>query len=222
MVRFGYSSSLAYKNYGAGEGNIFVGGALDISRLIDEKREASRWRLGIMRITEDGTNPSKGAAISYINNREDEADIAAFAPIIDHMHLDDSSLAGEEWLIGSTKSFDPAQAGEQVFLFKVKLDPTTHAPSETLTCIKIFELGKTGYITAVKPSLDGQGRLHFTYYNPDHDGTFYVQYGWDLVDQQEMISFRVSDNVIQPFRGAFVGTKMARSLEFDSRQVDHW
>ena len=67
LVRFGYSSVLGYKNYGTDTGNIFIGGAIDINRLTANSQNAN-WRLGIMRITEDGNAPAQGEVIYYINN----------------------------------------------------------------------------------------------------------------------------------------------------------
>ena len=107
MERFGYSASLVYKDWGtADSGNLLVGGALDYSRWTGNESNIN-WRLAIMRITEDGGSPASGDLITYLDQENTNTDLSGNAPYIDHMHLDDQSVAGEEWLIGTTKSYDP-------------------------------------------------------------------------------------------------------------------
>jgi len=58
-------------------------------------------------------------------------------PFIDHMQLDDSSVAGEEWLFGTTKSKTFGDAGDFIYPWKVKLD-ANHDPDPTTA--KVFKI----------------------------------------------------------------------------------
>ena len=76
---------------------------------------------------EDGTSPIN--SVFHIKQREwhtTEAD----APYIDHMHLDDTTFPGEEWLFGSSRSVKRVASGDFIYLWKVKLD-ANHNPDPT-------------------------------------------------------------------------------------------
>ena len=92
MPVHGYGASLVYKDWGANEANIIIGGAFDIYAGNDQKQ----WRTGIMRITEDGANPLTGSPMTYFDQIDGiTGDMQSNVPYIDHLHLDDQSVAGE-------------------------------------------------------------------------------------------------------------------------------
>ena len=120
-------------------GNLIAGGAIDYSR-ITSTNQPTKWRLAFARISEDGENPSNGDPVHFFNYSDEEDDeddsdnLKDKTPLIDQLHLDDTSTPGEEWLIGSARSYDLSKAGEYSYVFKVKLD-ANHVPSaDGLAC----------------------------------------------------------------------------------------
>ena len=55
---YGYSGTLVYKNYGAGQANLFAAGSID-STFTDTGTKD--WKLGVTRLTESGTTSTNGA-----------------------------------------------------------------------------------------------------------------------------------------------------------------
>lgn len=97
---FGFSASLVYKDFGGGNADIIVGGALDEYGTKWNKE----WRLGITFIKDDGSLDG-GQTSFYIKQSSGDGD-STYSPYIDHMHLEEDSVPGEDWLFGSTRSLD--------------------------------------------------------------------------------------------------------------------
>ena len=102
----------------------------------DEKK----WAITIVRLKDNGhivqdTDPDF-SNVFHIVQEEWETD-PEFAPIVDHMHLDDSD--GVEWLFGSTRAWTEGYSVEgRVYLWKVKLDFLNHDPDPAaLVCFKL-------------------------------------------------------------------------------------
>ena len=152
MPMFGFSASLVYKDFGNYDGNILVGGAIDYNKN-ENASDTPKWRLGIMRITESGNTPHNGDSIVYLGQSSETGDWSGHAPYIDHMHLDDKSVVGEDWLFGTAKSSDPAQSGDLAYIFKVLLDDHAHSPTQDSLVLKKLELSSSGYVVAVLQTL---------------------------------------------------------------------
>lgn len=120
---FGYSTNLVYKNYGAGQANIFVGGSADKTHL--SNGDNKEWVLSITRLTEAGV-----AANAFLISTEGTTPVTKENehPYIDHMHLDDTTYPGEEWLFGSTRNNKFNKEGEEIHFWKMKLDSVSHDP----------------------------------------------------------------------------------------------
>lgn len=85
-------------------------------------------------MNEDGTTPANSVFhINVLEWLENEND----APYIDHMHLDDTTFPGEEWLFGSSKSRRVNIAGDFIWLWKVKLDVNHDPDPTTLTVFNV-------------------------------------------------------------------------------------
>ena len=124
------------------------------------------------------------------------------------MHLDDTSHLGEEWLFGSTRSHDFASMGDWVYLWKVRLDPTTHNPdSSTLICIKIVAgraFGAGAFITGLKSTLEANGDLHLTYLKHDSDLHYFI-IDWTTGDMKKSTEVLQKLSKTDPVRVVFVG-----------------
>lgn len=127
---YGYSGTLVYKNYGAGQANLFVAGSIDSTYTSTNNKD---WKLGVTRLTESGTTSTNGAFL--IEAKSGGFDKHNEHPWINHMHIDDVSIPGEEWLFGSTEYNKNNRAGEEVYLWKVKLDASHNPDPAQLTCI---------------------------------------------------------------------------------------
>ena len=123
------------------------------------------------------------------------------------MHLDDTSHSDEEWLFGSTRSHDFASMGDWVYMWKVRLDPTTHNPdSSTLVCIKIgTAIGSTGFITGLKPALETNGNLHLSYLKHDTD-LYYFIIDWTTGAGKKSTEVLQKLSKINPVNVVFVGS----------------
>ena len=118
------------------------------------------------------------------------------------MHLDDQSIAGEEWLFGTAKSYDPDRSGEYMYIFKVKLDATSHAPVDTgLVLKKITSIAAPGYVVAVKLTLVS-GEVHLVYV-ADTGDVFYMTWDWSSASSN---SVKLYKNVEFPVAGTFIGS----------------
>jgi len=98
-------------------------------------------------------------------------------PYIDHMHLDDTGAV--EILFGSSRSNERMNSGDQIHIWKVNLDPTTHNPipgSLTVTHIKIDDMKDQSHIIALKPVLVN-GELHGMWWKEDKK-IFYWKHDW--------------------------------------------
>ena len=199
MPVHGYSASLVYKDWGANEANLIIGGAFDIYAGSDQKK----WRTGIVRITEDGANPPTGSPMTHFDQVDGSTgDISSNGPYIDHLHLDDQSVAGEEWLFGTTKSYDPAQSGTELYIFKVRLDATLHQPTDGLVLKKVNGVASPGHVIAVKPTMVA-GEIHFV--SNDSSGNIWY-FTWDFAASTADGVQLYSDTSVSSM-GAFVGTK---------------
>ena len=78
---FGYSATLVYKNYGTGQANLFVGGALDLN---NKAGTAPRFYLGITRVLENGNSNASSTFLIRVETVQLEVD----PNYIDHMFLD--------------------------------------------------------------------------------------------------------------------------------------
>lgn len=146
--------------------------------------------------------PTSGAIITYLDQEIVTTDISDRAPYIDHMHLDDQSIGGEEWLIGTAKSYDPDRSGEYLYVFKVKLDPTTHAPIDSgLVLKKISNIAAPGYVVAVRPTLVS-GEVHLVYVT-DIGDVFYMTWDWSSASSNAV---KLYENVEFPVAGTFIGS----------------
>ena len=162
---FGLSSTLVYKNYCVTCANIFVGGA--------NKNSKNDWTHAVTRMTE------AGVATTLFHLDQDVGDDGKH-PFIDHMHLDDSSVAGEEWLFGTTKSKDSGAAGDFIYPWKVKLD-ANHDPDPTTSFVSKIEnndIDNEGYIIGIKPTLVG-GDMHGVWHRSDKK-IYYFYYDWTI------------------------------------------
>ena len=95
---FGYSTALVYRNYGAGQANLFVGGTNDWSH-ITAGGQTKKWTLSVMRLTEAGQSPP-----NQVFHLDQAANLGGHndplnAPTIDHMALDDATNV----LFGTTR-----------------------------------------------------------------------------------------------------------------------
>ena len=159
---YGFAGALVHKNYCSRYcANVFIGGANDISYMT--AGDEQKWALTIMRIKDDGTvdlDPNYPNLFHII--QEEWEDQPSSAPVIDHMHLDDS---GVEWLYGSTRAWTEGYQGpSKVYLWKVKLDLDHDPDPNELTCVKLQNSAASDstyqdQIIGLKPSLV-DGKLH--------------------------------------------------------------
>ena len=139
---FGFSGAILHKDYGAGQPNIFVGGSIDQSYTTSTSTTKS-WSIAIMRLKEDGQASATEDSMFYITQDYMLTidDSPQYAPIVDHMYLDDTSTPGEEWLFGSSIAWtegrdDLTNDGGRVFIWKVKLDANHNPDPSFLSCVK--------------------------------------------------------------------------------------
>lgn len=195
---FGFSASLVYKDFGDGTADLIVGGALDQYGTKWDKE----WRLGIAFINDNGSLDG-GKNTFYIRHSTSDGDPSS-SPYIDHMHLEEVSVPGEDWLFGSTRSLDVTQSGDHVYFWKVKLDAATHRPvSSGQVCTKVQTGGiaSTGHVIAVKPTWVG-GSMHFVWTDGDNNGLYYGIYNWVSTTST---SIKLYDNIIQATSAVFTG-----------------
>ena len=80
-------------------------------------------------------------------------------------------------MIGTAKSYDPSKTGDYMYIFKLRLDGTSHAPISTgMNLRKIGDIKKPGYVLAVKPSLVS-GDVHLVY-TDDGKKVWYMIWDW--------------------------------------------
>jgi len=154
---WGYSASIVYKNYGAGQPNLFVGGSIDEN---PENNNNKSWRPAIMRLKEDGTS---GLNADFLIQSELYTDESK-SPYIDNMHLDDT-VSGEEWLFGTTRNLDIGNTAKEILFWKCDLDPITHNPRDdnmVVTHLRDGQIENHGWIIGVKPTLVN-GDMHLLY-----------------------------------------------------------
>ena len=181
---FGLSSTLVYKNYCVTCANIFVGGA--------NKNSANLWTHAVTRMTEAGVATT---IFQLDQNVKDDGK----HQFIDHMHLDDSSVAGEEWLFGTTKSKNFGAGGDFIYPWKVKLD-ANHDPDPATAFVSKIEnndIDNNSHIIGIKPTLVG-GVMHGVWHRNDKK-IYYFYYDWtystlkttEIHDKAEFPSFSV-------------------------------
>ena len=83
---WGTSSSITYKNWGVGDFNLFVGGAHDHLRF-DDSSAVSKWRLGFIRVNENGETTADTTFHGYGSV---DLDISAEAPTVDRLYIEDT------------------------------------------------------------------------------------------------------------------------------------
>ena len=144
------------------------------------------------------------------------------------MHLDDKS-GGPEILFGSTRNYRRNEAGNEIYLWKVELDATSHDPIPgTVFCSKIKrdDIKDEGHIIGLKQTLVG-GDLHGIWWQKDRIVHYFV-YDWtfsaikstvihDKVNYPAFALFSGSQTVIDPRLGLTIyqGYIGATKKEFD-------
>jgi len=120
-----------------------------------------KWRLSITKMDEQGQ--STGSSVFVLNQKKWENNDSE-APFIDHMQLDDTSDAGNEWMFGSSRSRDEGKAGDYTYLWKVKLN-ADHNPNDATVTIwyATGEMKDEGHIIAIKPTLVN-GNVHVLFW----------------------------------------------------------
>ena len=191
---FGASSTLVYKNYCVTCANIFVGGA--------NKNSQNDWTHAVTRMTE------AGVATTIFHLDQDVTDDKKY-PFIDHMHLDDSSVAGEEWLFGTTKSKDRGAAGDFIYPWKVKLD-ANHDPDPTTAFVSKLDNGIDNicHIIGIKPTLVA-GVMHGVWYRNDKK-IYYFYYDWTI---STLKTTEIHDKAEFPSFAVFGGSKIEQSTK---------
>ena len=105
-------------------------------------------------------------------------------------------------MIGTAKSYDPSKTGDYMYIFKLRLDGTSHAPISTgMKLGKIKDIKNPGYVMAVKPSLVS-GDVHLVY-TDDGRRVWYMTWNWATAKAQ---AFLLYEQIERPIIGAFLGT----------------
>ena len=106
-------------------------------------------------------------------------------------------------MIGTAKSLDPSLTGDYMYIFKVQLDATSHAPISTgMKLGKMKDIKKPGYVMAVKPSLV-LGDVHLVYTD---EGRRVWYMTWDWNNNNKAQAFLLYERIERPIIGAFLGT----------------
>ena len=123
-----------------------------------------KWRLSITRLTELGQSPSNNV---FALNQEKWEGSDNDAPFIDHMHLDDTSDPGKEWMFGSSRSRDEDITGDFTYLWKVKLDANHNPNSATVIIHQVSgDFKDEGHMIAIKPNLVN-GKVHALFWRKE-------------------------------------------------------
>ena len=119
-LNWGYSTSILYKNWGVGDFNILIGGALDIKRIADSS-VSPKWRLAFFRVNENGEFATENA---FHGHGGAITDLSLEAPYVDQMFIEDT-FEGTDWLFGTTSSINSVYSADRTYIWKFPIDPMT-------------------------------------------------------------------------------------------------